>query len=831
MALRWFWRRAQVDTSALLFCSSALVLCLTMVPAYAEDKPALEFAQPDKRSFGTVKQTFDIPAGDLAAALKQWASATRFKLLAPTNALKGLTTGGVSGNMTAEAALRQLLGSTRLKYGMTGNRSVTVYDQDSALTAHAQSVQLDTIEVSGQGGGQGDVQGFVAKRSSAGTKTDTPIIEIPQSISVVTRDQMDARAVQTVVEALQYTPGVYAHGGGKDPRFDSFSIRGFSAYESGVYRDGLREPNGSFALFRTEPYGLQRVDVVRGPSSVLYGQSNPGGLIDLITKRPTATPIREVVGQYATADRFEGAFDLGGAADKDAKYLFRLTGVARDSDAQIAHFSNFVKDDRLFIAPAFTWQPTQDTKLTILTDFQRDLTGNVFTVPVATLGPGFVVTNVHPSKLFLGDPNWNKFEQDQFRLGYQFEHRFSDALTFKQNLRYGEIDLDYRYLTFNLIPATPTSTSLSRVARVIDERTNNFTVDNQLHSKFDTGPLQHTVLAGLDYQSSGLDTKTFGDPMLPAPPVPALTLNLRNPVYGISVATPTTVLSSVDQDAKQLGVYLQDQVKLQNWLLTIGGRYDWADQDSLNRVTAVDTKTSDEAFTKRVGLTYLFDFGLAPYASYSESFLPTPGFNVSSNPFKPTKAQQYEAGIKYQMPNTNLLVTLAAFDITQQNVLKPDPVNLGYNIQIGEVRSRGFEAQVTASLTQGLNLVASYTYLDLEVTETSTPAELGKVPILSPREMASAWADYTFQTGPLTGFGFGGGVRYIGSTFMDPANLLVNDAYTVFDAALHYKVKDGMNLALNVSNIANKTVAACTTAGGCQWTSPRIVTGTLTYRW
>jgi len=781
-------------------------------------------AQPDHQSFRTATLTFDILAGDLAAALKQWAVTTGFKLLAPTNALKGVATRGISGQVTAEVALRQLLEGTRLSYGLTGQRSVTVFYPGAALNAHAQSIQLDTIDVSGQGSGQADVQGFVARRSSAGTKTDTPILETPQSISVVTRDQMDSRAVQTVVEALQYTPGVYTHTGGKDPRFDSFSIRGFSAYESGVYRDGLREPNGSFALFRTEPYGLQRVDVVRGPNSVLYGQNNPGGLIDVITKRPTATPIREVVGQYATADRFQGAFDLGGAADKDGKYLFRLTGVARDSDAQIAYFSNLVKDDRLFIAPAFTWQPTQDTKLTILTDFQHDLTGNVFTVPVATLKmPGFVVTNVYPSKLFMGDPNWNKFDQDQFRLGYQFEHRFSDALTFKQNLRYGEVDLDYRYLTFNQVPATPTSTSLGRVARLIDEQTKNFTVDNQLHSKFNTGPLQHTLLAGLDYQRAGVDTKTFNGP--------APALNLRDPVYGLTIVNPSQTLSSVDQDAKQLGVYLQDQIKLQNWLLTAGARYDWADMDSLNRANNVKTVTDDEAFTKRIGLTYLFDFGLAPYVSYADSFLPTPGFDFSSSPFKPTKAQQYEAGIKYQMPNTNLLVTLAAFDITQQNVLKPDPLHNGYNIQIGEVRSRGFEAQATASLAQGLNLVASYTYLDLEVTETSTPSELGKVPILTPREMASAWADYTFQSGLLAGFGFGGGVRYIGSTFMDPANLLANEAYTVFDAALHYKVRDGMNLALNVSNIGNKNAAACTTAGGCQWISPRIVTGTLTYRW
>lgn len=823
MALRWGGAVVSSGTRTFLFCTSALILAQIAVPAQAQDKP-FSTVQIDKRTFRTAKLEFDIPAGDLTVALRQWANAAGLKLLASTDALRDLRAEGLAGSFTAEAALKRLLAGTPLKYGITGQRSVTVYDPNSALTAHAQSVQLDTIQVEGQGNKKDDVQGYVAKRSSAGTKTDTPILETPQSISVVTRDQMDARAVQTVVEALQYTPGVYTQPGGKDPRYDNISMRGFDANGIGQYRDGLRELGNSalFSLFRTEPYGLERIDVVRGPSSVLYGQNNPGGLVDVISKRPTATPLREVVAQYATADRFQGAFDLGGAVDKDAKYLYRLTGVARDSDAQIAHFSNFVKDDRLFIAPSFTWQPTQDTKLTILTDFQHDLTGNAFPLSLATFKPGVGITNVYATNLFLGDPSFNKFEQDQFRLGYQFEHRFSDALTFKQNFRYGQVYLDYRYLTYSGTPLDAFST-IGRVARLIEERTEGLTVDNQLLAKFNTGAFQHTLLVGLDHQRFGLDDKTFGGS--------APSLNRFNPIYGQAIATPATLVSSVDQDAKQLGTYVQDQIRLQNWLLTLGARYDWADMDSMNRVAKVKTVTGDEAFTKRIGLTYLFDFGLAPYVSYADSFLPTPGTDFFSNPFKPTTAQQYEAGIKYQMPNTNVLITLAAFDLTQQNVLTTDPLHGTHKVQIGEVHSRGFEAQAVATLTQGLNLIAAYTYQDMEVTQTSTASELGKVPVLVPQQMTSAGADYTFQSGPLAGFGFGGGIRYIGSTFMDTANLLANEAYTVFDAALHYKVKNGVNLALNVSNVADKNIAACTVSGGCQWISPRIVTGTLTYKW
>lgn len=677
---------------------------------------------------------------------------------------------------------------------------------------------------------------FVAKSTIAATKTDTPILETPQSVSVVTRDQLDTRNVKTMVEALQYVPGIYTHPGGKDPRFDQYSIRGFDAQGNGAFRDGLKELGSAdnFAHFRTETYGLERIDVIRGPSSVLYGQIAPGGLVNAISKRPTAERIREVEGQIGTDDRFQGAFDLGGAVDESGTLLFRLTGLARDADAQIAHFSDFVPDDRLFIAPSFTWRPDSNTTFTVLTDFQHDDTGNAFVAtrfyPTLPLSPAITVTDVKPTTLFTGDPNFNKFEQDQFRIGYQFEHRFNEALKVRQNLRYGEVELDYRYFLGGIQADTPV---VVRAPRAIDETTESFTVDNQIEGKLTTGAVKHTVVAGLDYQHFALDSVTFGGAFNPA-----YFLNVNNPVYGLNIPKPTTLLSSSTQVAKQTGLYAQDQAKLDNWILTLGGRYDWSSMDTTNRLATTDSLTTadDEAFTGRAGLMYLSDFGLAPYASYSESFLPTTGIDRNSNPFEPTTGQQYEAGIKYEPLGTRSRFTLAAFDLTQQNVLTLDTVQSGpcapsCRTQTGEVRSRGFEAEASASLTEGLELIATYTLMDIEVTK-STPQQgnLGKVPTLTPEEMASVFADYTFRTGPLAGFGFGAGIRYIGETYMDPANRLTNDAYTVVDAVLHYDY-DGARFALNANNIFDRDDATCTTAGGCQYISPRIVTGTVKYRW
>jgi iron complex outermembrane receptor protein len=667
--------------------------------------------------------------------------------------------------------------------------------------------------------------GFAATRSSVGTKTDTPIMETPQSVSVVTQDQLQARAVQSITEALRYVPGVQTSSGGADPRFDLFKIRGFNTTGDGTYRDGLREIGSpdNFTLFRNNPYGIERIDVLRGPSSVLYGAGGPGGLINIISKKPTEQPFAEVYGLLGSEKRREVGFDVGGALDKDAHYLARLTGAIREGQAQVPYFSNFIPDDRYFIAPAFTWRPSEDTKLTILADVGHEVTGNNFATTIARLGVGGVV-GVRPTTLFIGDPAYNKFDQHQFRVGYQFEHRLNDAVTVRQNLRYGEVDVDYRYLLGNGFEGSPLA---PRRRRLVDEHMSSFTVDNHAQAKFTTGPLSHTMLVGLDFQRFGLDARFNGD----AAPLPGLTLNLLNPQYYLAIPAPTNPLTSTDQTAKQLGAYIQDQIKFNNWVVTAGTRYDSTNLDSTNRLTSERTVRNDQAQSNKIGVVYLFDFGLAPYASYSESFLPNTGVDSSGGTFKPTTGQQYEAGARYTIPGTRVMVTFAAFDIAQQNVLQPDPNNADFRTQTGEIRSRGYEAELVANLAEGLNAVASYTRQDLEVTKSSSGVDLGKRPILTPSNLASAYLDYTIPTGQLTGLGFGAGVRYVGSTYMDNRNTALNDPYTLYDVGIHYKMANGVTAQLNVTNLFDKKYATCSFNGGCNWNAGRVVTGTMKYKW
>ncbi|MCA6107299.1 TonB-dependent siderophore receptor [Bradyrhizobium sp. CNPSo 4026] len=654
-------------------------------------------------------------------------------------------------------------------------------------------------------------------------KTDTPILETPQSVSVVSRDQLDARSVNTLVEGLQYVAGLAIQPGGKDSRFDNVYLRGFSNNGYGAYRDGLRElgdPN-YFSLFRSEPYGFERIDVIKGPSSVMYGQGSPGGLVDIISKRPTEQPFGEVVGLLGNYERFQGAFDVGGPLTKDGSLLYRLTGVVREADAQIAEFSKFVKDNRTYIAPALTWKPDNSTTLTILSEYSHDLTGNAFPLSVAHVVPPATITSVKALPIFLGDPSYNRFDQEQARVGYLFEHRFSNDLIFESRSRYGHTKLDYRYLTFVGSPLDIMTTYPRRAAR-IEEEGDSFATDNHVIAKLSTGPVQHTVVSGIDYQMLDLRNRTFSGA---APPISRL-----NPIYNQPIPLPTTpFMGSVDQNLEQVGIYAQDQMKIQNWIFTLAGRYDMSDQNTFDLLKAKTTDTKDNAFTKRGAISYVFDSGVAPYYSYSESFLPTAGTTFAGNPFRPTTAQQHELGVKYQ-PNRSLLITTALYDLTQQNAPTPDPANIGFQVQLGEVNSRGVEIEALAQALPGLNIIATYTNQDVTVTQ-STGSDLNKVPVLVARELASAYVDYTIQGGTLDGWGVGGGIRYNGPTYADQQNTIVNEGYTVFDAGIHYRQPKGINLALNVKNIADRVTTACTTNGGCQYTSPRTITGTVSYRW
>lgn len=664
------------------------------------------------------------------------------------------------------------------------------------------------------------VEGSDAERQYGvtGTKTGTPLIETPQSVSVITDEQMQEQGVDNLAQALRYTPGADGEPFGFEPRTTFIRVRGFDATTTGLYRDGLQLRNPRFAVgYNIELYGAERLDILRGPASVLYGQGSPGGLINYVSKRPKPVAFGEAELELGSFDRVQGQADFGGPLGETGALSYRLTGLLRESDTQV----DFVGNDRTFIAPALTWQPTASTSITFLSYFQDDETRASQAYPAeGTLNP-----NPHgevPTNRFTGEPSVDRYDRTEYSLGYLFEHHAGDDWILRQNLRFYSSELD---------DVTVFTTGLAEDQRNIQRAVfgsfgdlEGFALDNQAQVEFDTGTLAHTVLMGLDYQDVEVGSvQTFAG----APP-----LDVFDPVYGAPVPDPP-VFNNADTTQEQLGVYIQDQIELTDrWVVSLNGRHDWAETVTDNNLAGSSSKQDDEAFTGRAGLVYLADNGLAPYVSYSESFLPSLGTNQQGEAFEPETGEQLETGVKYQPPGGNSFVTLSLFELTRENVVETDPSTF-LPVQTGEVRSRGVEVEAVASFDNGLDLTASYSYLDMEITESVDSTEIGERPTQVPEQMASLWADYRFRGGALDGLGLGGGVRYIGSTFGDVPNTVKVPSNTLVDLALFYDWDD-YRFALNVQNaLDDEYVSGCFVRSStlCTYGQTRTVSGSIRYRW
>ena len=765
---------------------------------------------------------FNIPAQDLDSALTRLADQAGIRLLFTSRDLAGKRTAGLAGNYTVDQALTTVLAGSGFTWRL-GESNTVVLERLGASSAGG-ALQLDPVRVEGQQAAEtayGPIQGYVAHQSATATKTDTPLLETPQAISVVGREQMQAQNAQSLVEALRYTPGVISNFGTVDTRFDSIRVRGFLAP---LFLDGMLLPSGAtqFGRIRPDPFGLERVEVLRGPSSALYGQIPPGGMLNLVSLRPTRDPVHMVELQGNSFGQLQGGVDLGGPLTEDGKFLYRLTGLVHGGGTQIDQ----VNDNRFMIQPAITWQPSSDTTLTVLGQFQRDVNGvaTQFLPAQGTLMPNPFGTL--PMSAFVGDPNYNSFQRTQFWAGYMLEHRFNEAITVRQNLRYASVDTNLAAVIGVGLQAN--LRTLNRVAYSVPEAAQDLTLDNQAQVKFATGPVSHTALFGLDYVSAASQSKQ-GIGAAPS-------LDMFNPFYGQPI-TPPAITVSTGQNQNQLGLYFQDQLAFDRWRLTLSGRNDWVQTVNRDFVAHTQGYQSNSAFSGRAGLNYVFDFGLSPYISYSSSFQPTLGTGFGGTFFQPTTGRQYEIGIKYEPKDINLALNAAAYKLIQQNALTPDPAHPGFNVQTGEITVQGIELGATLSLAKGFNLVGAYTYTNAIVTQ-STGVDLNKEVVTVPQHQASLWADKTILEGKFAGLGFGAGVRYFGPTWGNAANTLLLPGYPLVDAAIHYDLGEfnpkmaGARLALNASNLMNtQYVATCTSVSACFYGAERQVTLTLRYNW
>lgn len=666
---------------------------------------------------------------------------------------------------------------------------------------------------------------YVPSGAITASKTTAPLIETPQSVSVVTRDQIDLLNFVDVQQAVRYTAGIVGENYGPDLRYDFLTLRGFIPVQ---YIDGLQAPiSSTISNVGIDLYGFEAIDVLKGPAGVLYGTTPPGGIYNLTSRRPSARVSGEIQAKYGTDDFKQAAGTVTGALTDEL--TARLTGLYRDRDSQTDH----VTARRGYVAPAVSYDIGPDTRITALGHYQwdrveGDTNGFLPAVGVLYDNPvGEVRRGVN-----LGEPDYNFYRRTQWGVGYELTHRFSRALRFTQNARWGQYH-EYQQIIYGTALGADNRT-VSRANFPFKDDTTQFAIDSRLEADLETGAVDHHILAGLDYRNYR-EKSAFAF-------LGATDIDLFNPVYSTTpIPDPGALFDFTNQRLKQTGFYVQDQAHVGNFILTLSGRQDWMTIHNYAAGAAFPT-TKQDKFTWRAGATYVTVSGIGPYVSFATSFQPIVGQTKDGSAFSPSVGKQVEAGVKYDGSTLDedikLFATAALFRIEQSNVLTQDPdlaAPPGSQVQAGEVVSKGVELEVVTRIREQLSINASYSYTDATVTKSNNPAEVGARLAAQPRHKASLFVDYTLATGPLAGAGAGVGVRYLSDapgivrTALNTP-LYVTPATTLFDAALHYDTPD-WRFALNGSNIFDKRYAGrCNGPVGCFFGQSLQVIGTVTRR-
>ncbi|WBU65307.1 TonB-dependent siderophore receptor [Paracoccus aerodenitrificans] len=649
-----------------------------------------------------------------------------------------------------------------------------------------------------------DVAGYVASGAQV-SKSLTPISEQQQAISVVTRDQIDDQGAQNLGQALSYSSGINAEPFGADPRFDAPTMRGFES-SGAQYVNGLRQSR-YFGGVSYETYGMQQIEVMRGPSSALYGPGSPIGIINQVQKRAQSADFSEVGVGYDSNQSGQVFFDINRAASDTLSW--RFTGIGRDEQTQIDELTN----ERAYLAGALRWNPDAMTTIDVMASYTKDS-------PISPTGVPYALTEIADGddlrEMYTGQENWDDSDRKMWNIGVEVSRDLDNGWTLSQGFRYEKFDWDYTgtYVSTGAV-VNPDGTFL-RGSSWQSESTESLSLDTRLNGEVTTGQAVHQLLVGVDVRKYDADetSQIQRDTTI---------FNWRDP--GAYVAPPemTIARSSGETTLKQVGVYAQDEIIYGNWHGTAGLRYDWAKQtgDQYD----VPSEYEEDEVTGRAGLSYVFANGLMPYLSYATSFDPQTGLNENEDPLKPTKGYQWEAGVKYQPTSFDGLITASVYDLRQTNVNqyagRNDAGNLLY-YQVGEVKSRGLELEATAELNAAWKIRASYAYND---TEQQGGTNTGQPMWNAPRHSANLWVDYDFANG----LELGGGLRYIGER--DNVNNTIElDSYTLVDAAARY-TRGNVEASLNLSNLTDETYLATCSWFGCYYGEGRTASAKVTYKW
>jgi len=636
--------------------------------------------------------------------------------------------------------------------------------------------------------GEQDIEGYVVPSVSTVTRTDTPLAEIPRSIQVIPEAVFEDQAISTLNDALRNVSGVLQNSA--DARGQRFVIRGFD--NASVLRDGFRPTFGfSGNIGYPELANIERIEVLKGPAAILYGVSEPGGVINLVSEQPLSVPFYEANFEVGNREQVAAGIDFSGPLDENGNVLYRLNALYRDS----AYYRDFDADvERAFIAPVVQWNISDRTDLNLFLEYSDEQ--RPYDTGLVAIGDEVADIPFDRNLSQLEDIN----EATYLRTGYQFEHRFSDNWRFRNAFNYIAYNTIFESsFTLNVDEDTG---DITRSFIQLDQPSSTYEVQTNVVGEFSTGSIDHTVVLGVDYnhrEQVGNTGRGFAS---------NFTQNIFDPVYG-TVPRPDfdsePLFFDSDSFIDAVGIYGQDQISILDNLHVLAGlRYETVSQRNVNRPSlfnpdASEETQSDDAFVPQLGIVYQPIEPISLYASYSQSFAPNSGTNADEDVLPPEEGEQFEIGVRGEAFDGRLIANLAYFDITKSNVATSDPNNPAFSINSGEQSSQGVELDVIGEILPGWNIIANYAYTDARISADNDGQEGNRL-INSPQHSANLWTTYELQTGSLQGLSFGLGVNYVGDRFGDLDNSFKLGDYFLTNAAIAYE-RDTWRAALNVRNL------------------------------
>jgi len=695
----------------------------------------------------------------------------------------------VSANPTEEIASVQVVQQDQdsIRVIVTGNNGIPEAEVILKAGGFAYSLnpEIDTPE--DEIVVTGDVQrGYRVPNTTTGSRTDTPLRDLPFSVQVVPEELIQDRRVESVNEALRTVAGVTPDNPSYSP-FEGVTIRGFTGRN--IIRNGLRDDTN--ITNRIAIPNIQQIEVLKGPAGALFSQGGPGGTVNIVTKKPLPIPRYTIEGTFGNFDTYAGSVDLTGPLNESKTVLYRFIAAASSTGT----FIDFFDRRNYLIAPTLTWQISSATKLTFEGEYTISEQPNARGLPAR----GTVLPNINgklPRNRFAGEPDdeFDKNNRYTIRVGYTLEHDFNPNWQLRNSFRATFQNVPQNSLSgFNLLDDERTLER--RLFSTEDQSQDNYILDTNVVGNFRTGSITHKLLFGFD-----LNRDVYGatNRLFELSPI-----DLFSPVYGRSQRVFVEEFPREPFISDSLGIYLQDQINLlPNLKLLLGGRFDIVSQ-KLEFADGSESFQQDEAFSPRVGLVYQPTDFLSLYASYSRSFLQSVGTALDNTLFEPERGTQYEVGIKADWLDRRLSTTLAFYQITRSNVLTADPIDPDFSIQTGEQRSRGIELDIAGEILPGWKIAAGYAYTDAEITEDNL-YEIGNRLNNVPEHAVSLWTTYEIQAGSLKGLGFGLGVFYVGERQGDLDNSFEVPSYTRTDASIFYR-RDNFRVGLNIENLFDVT--------------------------